>query len=144
MEEIIREIFESNDFIDGNECFLSEKDLQFNLARMLYKMNCDKVILEYPIKKENYKNPNDFKGRNAYIDIYCENNDKKYYFELKYKTKKLTTKRHDLETDFELKSHYAHNDNINLINNDIQRLEQIIQKENNKNCIGYFIRSFLI
>jgi hypothetical protein len=35
MQQIIKEIFESNNFIDENENFLSEKDLQFNLARML-------------------------------------------------------------------------------------------------------------
>lgn len=37
MQQIIKEIFESNNFIDENENFLSEKDLQFNLARMLRK-----------------------------------------------------------------------------------------------------------
>lgn len=31
MQQIIKEIFESNNFIDENEIFLSEKDLQFNL-----------------------------------------------------------------------------------------------------------------
>ena len=58
---------------------------------------------------------------------------------VKYKTKKLITKRHNLETDFELKNHYAHNDNTRLINKDICRLEKIIQTEKHTNCIGYVL-----
>lgn len=137
MQQVIKEIFESNNFIDENENFLSEKDLQFNLARMLEQKGCNKIILEYPIKTENY-NTDDFNGKNAYIDIFCEHESNKYYIELKYKTKKLTTHRHKLNTDFELKSHYAHNDNVRLLNKDICRLEKIVKTEKHT-CIGYVL-----
>lgn len=139
MKKIIEDIFNSEDFISSKENFLSEKDFQFNLARMLELKGCKNIILEYPIDTEKYNNTNVFRGKNAYIDIYCEHEDKKYYMELKYKTKKLITKRHNLETDFELKNHYAHNDNIRLIDKDICRLEKIIQTEEHTSCIGYVL-----
>ena len=49
MKDVIKEIFKSNDFIGIDESFLSEKDLQFNLARMLENFGFKNVILEYPI-----------------------------------------------------------------------------------------------
>ena len=52
MGNIIRDIFETpdNNFIKADECFLSEGDLQFNLAKILEGKGCNNVILEYPIR----------------------------------------------------------------------------------------------
>jgi len=130
MENIIREIFEvqNDNFIKSDENFLSEKDLQFNFARMLEQKHCENVILEYPIETEKYNHSDIFNGKNAYIDICCEYGSKKYYIELKYKTSKKEITRHKLKR--ELKNHYAYYDNIHSIYKDIFRLEQVVKKEN--------------
>ena len=137
MKKIITEILNSKDFISSEENFLSEGDLQFSLAKMFEK-KCKKVILEYPIKAEElYKNSENIKGKNAYIDIYCEYKGTKYYIELKHKTKKSEVIRHGIE--FRLKDHNAYPDNRYSVYRDIERLEHIVLGKHSDKRVGYVL-----
>lgn len=131
MQQVIKEIFESDDFIGKDENFLSEKDLQFNLARMLRnKFEC--VLLEYPIV-----NKVDNKNKYQYVDIYCKKSEEsreEYFIELKYKTKKQDVIRFGIK-DLILQDHSAYYDNRFLIYKDISRLEKIVSK----NAKGYLL-----
>lgn len=135
MKDVIKEIFQSNDFIGIDESFLSEKDLQFNLARMLENFGFKNVILEYPIVDKV-----DTKNRYKYIDIYCKkNNDDKneYFIELKYKTKSVkNVKRFGLD-DLKLNDHSAYYDNRFYVYRDVAKLEDVVSKK--KNRIGYVL-----
>lgn len=137
MQQIIKEIFESNNFIDENEFFLSEKDLQFSLALMLKKEFTD-VILEYPITKQIEQ-----KNQYKYIDIYCKNNKKnkedktEYFIELKYKTKECKKVKRFGINDLVLHDHGAYYDNRFYVYRDIEKLEKFIS--NRENCKRYVI-----
>ncbi len=135
MKDVIKEIFKSNDFIGIDESFLSEKDLQFNLARMLENFGFKNVILEYPIV-----NKVDTKNRYKYIDIYCKkNNDDKneYFIELKYKTKSVENVKRFGLNDLKLNDHSAHYDNRFYVYRDVAKLEDVVSKK--KNRVGYVL-----
>ncbi len=129
MEKIIKQIFNDEDFISNGESFLSEKDLQFNLARML-QTRFKHVLLEYPTD-------------NKYIDIYCKNNkqnkaDKTEYFvEIKYKTKYCININRFGLNGLVLHDHKAYYDNRFYVYCDIAGLENIVLK--NKNYQGYVL-----
>lgn len=135
MEDIIKDIFADNDFIDKKESFLSEKDLQFSLALML-KKKFETVILEYPLAEEK-----DNKNKYKYVDIYCKDNKKgdevEYFIELKYKTKECKNVTRFKIKKLNLQGHGAYYDNRFYIYQDIAKLEDIVLKR--KNCKGYVL-----
>ena len=132
METILKNIMD--EFINSDEHFCSEADFQFSLAwrikEELEKNNKKdiKVLLEYPIKKEEQKKDNK-KEENIYIDIYVSYDKKEHFIELKYKTKKAKIKRH--ENEFTLKNQAAQDIGRYLFCKDIERLENMKNKGNN-------------
>ena len=133
MKEIIENIFKSEYFINADEKFLSEKDFQFNLARMLREyFKC--VLIEFPLVN-TVGNKNQYK----YVDIYCKKSkeDKEECFiELKYKTKEQDVNRHGLK-NLKLHDQGAHYDNRFYVYQDIAKLEAVALSR--ENCNGYMI-----
>ncbi len=119
MKNLLYKILDNNSLIEHDETFISESDLQLNLAKILQDNGCTDVQLECLEEIE---------GRKGYIDIYCKYNDVNYYLELKYKTKAKNKDCKRMGINFRLKNHSAHTDNRYLIYKDIHRLECIVQK----------------
>lgn len=120
--EILKNILQKfkEELLENGSIFTSEADFKFNLALKLSKEpEVSNIVVEFP---ENGK----------FVDLYCENNNIKYYIELKYKTIKTTIKK--CNRDIALKTHSAQNDNRYLLYKDIERLENFI--ENDKNAVG--------
>lgn len=112
LEDIIK------NFIDTNNQFCSEKDFQFSLAwEIKSKLENTEIILECPYKGKN--------GKTIYIDICVTHNGKKHFIELKYKTKKETINRYNVEID--LTNQLAQDLGHYSFCKDIERLESVNQ-----------------
>lgn len=109
--------------------FHSEADFQYELAWLLHmKFSQANIRLEKPYKKEN--------GKIEYVDIFADNGGKKYFIELKYKTKKLEQEEVNGEK-FYLKDQGAQDCARYDFWKDISRIESKISKGNNS--LGYAI-----
>ncbi len=108
-------------FIYNNNQFCSEKDFQFSLAwEIKSKLKNTEVILEYPYKDDD---------KIMYIDICVIHNGKKYFIELKYKTKKEKINRYGEE--IELANQFAQDLGRYSFCKDIERLESIKDSASN-------------
>lgn len=107
--------------------FHSEADFQFALAWKIKERVCpEKIIIEYPVNIEN---------KRIYIDIYFKKDNKEYFLELKYKTKKFEV--YCNEMNYILKDQKACDLGRYDFIKDISRLERIICGQQNK--FGYVI-----
>ena len=125
-----------------DEMFLSEADLQFELASKLKDNGVENLIVEYPISSdklyEKYKvKDKKPKTSNKHIDLFFEYNNKKYFVELKYKLKRQINKIKRKGTTFELPGHGAVPVNKYAIYLDIERMEQV--KKINKGCKSFVL-----
>jgi len=110
--------------------FHSEADFQHELAWLLHsefpKAN---IRLEKPFLKEN--------GKSEYVDIFADLNDKKYFIELKYKTKKLKSKEEINGEKFYLKDQGAQDCGRYDFWKDVSKIESRVAENNNG--LGYAI-----
>lgn len=115
--------------------FHSEADFQHELGWMLHKkFPQSNIRLEKPYLKENSKTD--------YIDIFTNTGDKKYFMELKYKTKKLKPGQEIIKTKgeeerFYLKEQGAQDCGRYDFWKDISRIESKVYENNNS--LGYAI-----
>lgn len=117
--EVINSINNAIDRLrDKGIIFLSESDLQFNLAweiKNILGSDCENIILEYPYKNSDNKT--------IYIDIVVITKTEVSFIELKYKTKKSKINRSGV--DFELKTQGAQDLGRFYFITDLERMENI-------------------
>ena len=117
--EVINSINNAIDRLrDKGIIFLSESDLQFNLAweiKNILGSDCESIILEYPYKNSDNKT--------IYIDIVVITKTEVSFIELKYKTKKAEVLRHGI--NFELKNQGAQDLGRFYFITDLERMENI-------------------
>lgn len=127
IKQSLNNIFE--EFAKDDEMFLSEADLQFELASKLKEKNVKNLIVEYPISSDKlydkYKGKDKPKTSNKHIDLFFKYNDEDYFVELKYKLKRQINKIKRKGKTFELPGHGAVPVNKYAVYLDIERMEQI-------------------
>lgn len=107
--------------------FHSEADFKFALAcKIKEEISPEKIIIEYP---------ESICDKRIYIDIYFKKDNKEYYLELKYKTKKLIFNNEEMK--YNLKDQKACDFGRYDFIKDIERLEKITCGTQDK--LGYVI-----
>lgn len=110
--------------------FHSEADFQHELGWLLHmKFPQASIRLEKPYEKEN--------GKTEYVDIFADIGGKKYFIELKYKTKKLKLEQEINREKFYLKDQGAQDCGRYDFWKDVSRIESKISENNNS--FGYVI-----
>ncbi|KKR47539.1 MAG: hypothetical protein UT90_C0006G0055 [Parcubacteria group bacterium GW2011_GWA1_40_21] len=110
--------------------FHSEADLQHELAWLLHnEFPRSSVRLEKPYTSES--------GKSEYVDIFAGIIGKKYFIELKYKTKELKPKKEINGEKFHLKNQGAQDCGRYDFWKDVSRIESKVAETNNS--FGYVI-----